>query len=251
MNLWRLEWLRLRRSPRLVSLIAVYLFFGFTGPLLAKYASTIFAHASGTGGVKIVFPEPVPADGIVNFVSNAAQTGLLVVIVIAAGTLALDARRGLAAFYRTRVHRSRDLVLPRAAVTAGAAITAYTLGTLAAWYETVVLLGRLPVGAVLAGLLCEAVYLTTAVAITALAATLVRGSLATIGVALGALLVMPLVGMWRPLGRVLPSALVSAPAELATGGQGFAHFLPALGVGVGLTGVLLVAAVALAGRREL
>ncbi len=32
MNPWRLEWLRLTRSPRGIALILVYLFFGLVGP---------------------------------------------------------------------------------------------------------------------------------------------------------------------------------------------------------------------------
>lgn len=37
MNLWRLEWLRLTRTRRLVAIVGVYLFFGLTGPLTARY----------------------------------------------------------------------------------------------------------------------------------------------------------------------------------------------------------------------
>ena len=36
-TLWRLEWLRMTRSARGLTLVAVYEFFGLAGPLLAKY----------------------------------------------------------------------------------------------------------------------------------------------------------------------------------------------------------------------
>ncbi len=51
---------------------------------------------------------------------------------------------------------------PRVTVSAGAAVAAYALGTLAAWYETALLLGSQPAGAMLAGLLCASVYLVFA-----------------------------------------------------------------------------------------
>ena len=41
MSLWRLEWLRLVRSRRLVALAGVYVFFGFVGPLTARYLGEI------------------------------------------------------------------------------------------------------------------------------------------------------------------------------------------------------------------
>ncbi len=37
MNPWRLEWLRLTRTPRTIALAGVYLFFGLLGPVTAKY----------------------------------------------------------------------------------------------------------------------------------------------------------------------------------------------------------------------
>ena len=101
MNLWRLEWLRLARTRRLAALIGVYLFFGLTGPLTARYLEQILG-SLGTEGVRIEFPQPKPADGIVQFMGNVSQIGLLVVVLVAASALAFDARREMAVFLRTR-----------------------------------------------------------------------------------------------------------------------------------------------------
>jgi ABC-2 type transport system permease protein len=59
-------------------------------------------------------------------------------------------------------------------VNAVAAVAAYTLGTLAAWYETALLHGSPPPGAMLAGLLCGSVYLIFAVSVATAAASLAR-----------------------------------------------------------------------------
>ena len=71
MGSWRLEALRYTRSPRGLVLLLVYLFFGLTGPLLAKYLTQLAQ--LGSSGVQIVAPAPKPPDGIVNFVSNRAR----------------------------------------------------------------------------------------------------------------------------------------------------------------------------------
>jgi hypothetical protein len=160
-SLWRLEWLRLVRTHRLTGMVAVFLLFGFTGPLTARYLEELLRRFGG--GVEVRLPEPVPADGMAAYVDNGQQLGLLVVVLVAAAALAFDAQRESAAFLRTRVRGMWQLVLPKVAVNAGAAVGAFALGALAAWYETAVLLGGLPVAATLAGIAFVAVYLAFAV----------------------------------------------------------------------------------------
>ena len=44
MSLWRLEWLRLVRTPRAPALGAVFTFFGLLEPALTRYQGQIFSH---------------------------------------------------------------------------------------------------------------------------------------------------------------------------------------------------------------
>jgi ABC-2 type transport system permease protein len=189
-NLWRLEWLRLVRTHRLLALIGVYVFFGLTGPLTARYLSALMGRL-GTEGVRVEFPDPVPADGVAQFVGNTSQIGLLVVVLVAASALSFDARREMAVFLRTRVRGVRDIVVPGFVVNAGAAAAALGFGSLMAWYETAVLLGPVPVPAMVAGMALSALFLAFAVALTAAVASTVRGVAATAGVTLAACWVWP------------------------------------------------------------
>ena len=90
MNLWRLEWVRLVRTKRIIGLLSVYVFFGFLGPLSVRYMEQILENFGG--GVQITVPEPMAADGIAAYVGNAAQIGLLVAVGVAAAALAFDAK---------------------------------------------------------------------------------------------------------------------------------------------------------------
>jgi ABC-2 type transport system permease protein len=239
MNLWRLEWLRLVRTPRAISLAILFIAIGLIEPVVTKYQATILTHVGR--GVQITAPAPTPADSLNAYVSEVTLVGLILVVVLAARAFTFDERPGLAIFLRTRVSGCWQLIAPRLAVWAAAAIVAYLLGTLAAWYETVLLIGRLPAAQMLAGLLCGAVYLTFAVALTALAASMARSTIATAGIAFLFLLALPVLGNLRVLARWLPSALVSAPVELVTGTHQLGYFWPAL----------LIAAVAAAGALVL
>jgi ABC-2 type transport system permease protein len=98
---------------------------------------------------------------------------------------------------------------------------------LAAWYETALLLGSPPAGAILAGLLCGSVFLTFTVSVVTAAASVARSTLATVGITLGVLLALPLAGIVGPLHAWLPSTLLTAPVALLAQAN-LGDFLPAL-----------------------
>jgi ABC-2 type transport system permease protein len=240
MSLWRLEWLRLIRTPRAISLAAVFLLTGLAEPLLTKYESKIFAHVGN--GVRISAPPPTAADGLNSYVTEALLVGLILVVVLAAGALTFDANQGRAIFLRTRVASCWQLLAPRVAVSAAAAAVAYLVGTLAAWYEVTLLLGSLRPGQVLAGVLCGAVYLAFAVAVTAFAASLARSTIATAGIAFMVLLALPILGAVQVIARWLPSALVSAPVDIVNRTHQIGYFWPAFVVAAVASAAALAAA---------
>lgn len=247
--LWRLEWLRIVRTRRWIAVLGVFAFFGLLGPVTARYLDTI-VESFGTDDVTITLPDPTPADGLAQYVSNASQIGLVVVVVAAAGALAVDQRLEMGIFLRTRVGRASTLLWPRFAAAAALAVAGWLLGVAAAWYETVVLLGAPPAGGVLAGAALGAVYLVFAVAVTALAAGVAR---TTVGAAVGALVALLALGLLSiapAVGDVLPGRLLGSLAGLAAG-DAVADLLPAAAVTVVLTVVALAGAARLLDRREL
>ena len=249
MTLWRLEWLRLVRTRRLIAILAVYLFFGITGPFTVRYLGEILGRA-GAGRLKFELPPPVPADGIAQFVGNASQIGLLVVVLVAASALAFDARREMAIFLRTRVDSVGRILVPALAVNTAAAVLGFVLGVAATWYETAVLIGAPPVGRMLVGLGYGVVFLVFAVATVAAVASVVRGTLAAAGVSLVALLVMAVLGNIGWLGHWLPTGLAGALAAVVRDTDPV-DYLPAVGVSVVLTGLLVWFATVMGSRREI
>jgi ABC-2 type transport system permease protein len=253
MSTVRLEWLRLWRTYRLLILVVAFAFFGLIGPLTAAYLPEIigFASQSDDLGLAVDLPEPVPADGIIQYVGNVSQIGIVVVAAIASLALAIDARPGSAAFYRTRQPSPASWIVPRWAATSLAASAAWTVGLLAAIYETLLLIGPLPVGAMVVGWGAWVVYLGFAVAVVALVAGFVRSSVGVTAVSVGLLLGMALLGLVPQIGEWLPSHLVVAPSALAAESAEASDYLRAVGVSVAAAAAALVGATALAKRREL
>jgi len=251
MSLWRLEWLRLVRTPRAVSLGAVFLATGLLEPVATRYASVLLSHVAR--GTVVSLPKPTAAQALSSYVSEATIVGLIVLVAMAASAYNFDARPGLSAFFRTRVPSMWRLIAPRFAASAAAGVVAYLLGTLAAWYETRLLIGPLPAGGLLAGMLCAAVYLMFAVAVTALAASLTTSTVASVGITLAILLAaLPLLGEVHAISSWVPTALVSAPADLVSSppADDLAHYVPALAVSAVAGALALVAAVLRLQARE-
>lgn len=241
LGVWKVEWMRLIRTRRLVVLLGAYAFFGVSGPLLAAYAKQIFQHAA-TGSVTVTVADPVPADGLLQFTKSAMQLGLVVVIVVAALAFCVDARPALAAYYRTRSPIWR-VMAPRLVVTAAAATFAYLVGLALAWYETTALIGNPGLGPVVDVAWMGVLYTLFIVSLAFVASALCRSALATVGMAVAGLFVLPLLGQVGALTAYLPSALQSALTPAAAGHS--------TSVTRALITTVVVAAIAIALARKL
>lgn len=248
MTLWRLERARLVRTHRWLLLAGVYASLGVLGALGARYLNEIIERFGGE--VTIVAPEPQPVDGLIQFVSNGAQLGILAVVVVAAGALSLDAKPELSAFLRTKVSSPVVLLLPAYVVTLLGSAVALALGTAVTWVLTESLIGALPAGPVLLGTLLGAVFLAFALAVVAAVAGFTRSQTATVLGALGALLLLPAFGVVDAVAVWLPSRLATAVVAL-TEGQPAGEFLRATLVSLAATAALLALAARRLSRREL
>jgi ABC-2 type transport system permease protein len=248
MTLWRMELLRITRTERWAPSLAVFLFFGITGPLVIRYRSSLFKRVGG--GIKVILPKPVPADAIGQFLGNAQTLGLLAVVILAAGALAFDAHPEVSAFFRTRVEGTARLLAPKFALNAATAIAAFLAGLAVAWILTTVLLGNPSPAGMLEGAACWAIYLCFAVALVAVSASIVRTQLGTVLLSLGTLIALPILGLIPGVNGWLPTSLANAPLDLLQG-TGPGHFLRATVVTVVATPIALWAATRLADRREL
>lgn len=249
LSAWRVEWFRLFRTRRALVLAALYLFLGASGPLIAKYAQQIFAHASNTSTVTITVASPTPEDGILGYTKSAMQLGLVACIVIAGLAVCLDSRPGLSIYYRTRTGVAR-ILMPRLVVSVVASCLAYTLGMALAYYETIVLIGWPALGATAETWALNVVYTAFAVALTFLAAALSRGALGAVGIAIGLVLLLPIIGSLKAVARYLPSELTSLPTDIFHR-VGHPSPLPAVLVTVAVGGVGVVAALQRVTHREL
>jgi ABC-2 type transport system permease protein len=174
---------------------------------------------------------------------------LLVAVVVTAGAAAFDANPEMGVFLRTRVPRVWDILAPRLTVSFVAVAVSFVLGAAAAWYETVVLIGSLPVGGTLAGIGYGVLYLALVVAVVAAASARTKSVLGAVMVSLIVLIVMPIIGVVEAIGDWLPSRLIGALADIPAGVEAVTY-LRAASVTTALIGALLWLSVRWATAKE-
>jgi len=245
-TLWRLELLRLWRTHRWLILLAVFASFGILGPLAARYLPELM-ESLGEDAVGAL-PPMTAADGITQYMGNAAQIGLLAVAFVGASALAFDAKPEMAVFLRTRAS-VRDILVPRYVVTTLASVAAFAIGMVIAYVGTGILLEWLDVGAVVLGTAMFGLYLAFAVAVLAISASFIRRVPGVALLSLAALILIALLGLIPGVAPWLPSRLVGAADVLVRGGE-FEFWRPMFTTFV-LMVVMLVVSVRRLGFREL
>ena len=80
------------RTGRLLVVAVIFLIFGLTSPILAKYTPDIVKLAASS--VAIHVPTPTMKDAVVQLVKNLSQLGALVAILLTMGTVAGEKESG-------------------------------------------------------------------------------------------------------------------------------------------------------------
>jgi ABC-2 type transport system permease protein len=238
--LLRKELLEQWRTLRLPLVTIVFVFIGLSSPVLARFTPEILK-AVGGNLIPIVVPTPTAADAVDQLAKNLYQLGALVGILLAAGSVAAEKDRGTAALVLVRpVGRLGYLVAKLAAM--GATLAIATAAAVAgAWFYTLVLFEPLPgLGWAASGIL-DWLFLMAWVAITFLASTLTRSSLAAAGLGIVALIGIGVLGIVPALAPWLPTGLAGPAHAAALGIPGPNAWTPIVG-----TVLLIVAAVTLA-----
>src|SRR5262249_54513532 len=151
------------------------------------------------------------------YFGNITSLANIVVVVVAGLAFALRSNPPLAAIYLTQVPSRVRLLLPRLVTVSLATVVATLAGGAAAAGATTLLFGAPAARAAVLGVGASCLAMLFAVAVTFLCATLLRGQVATIAVALGVLFVaVPFADLIPGVRHVGPNSFVNLPTTLQT-----------------------------------
>ena len=86
------------RSRRFIILIVVFIFFGITSPLLAKYLPAMLSSMMKNQNIYITVSESTWKDAIAQYTKNISQLGVFILILLNMGTVAKEKEIGTAVF---------------------------------------------------------------------------------------------------------------------------------------------------------
>ncbi len=201
------------RTKRLVSVAAVFVFFGILGPITDRFMQQLInAIGSESAGMTFQVPPPSLAGAMGQILKNMSQFGIICALLLAMGAVAWERERGTAAMILTKP-ASRFAFL--AAKLGGMAVTlgvGVTLGFGFSYVYTLLLYPTVfPIGGYVA--MCLILWWTLVIfaAITMLGSTMSRSAIAAAGLGfvaflvLGLVVTLPVIGPWSPLGLLGPA----------------------------------------------
>ena len=244
---WRVEWLRVWRTRRLIGLLVVYAFFGFADPMLARYMAKLLGAATNTSHLTITVADPVPADGMVGYLGSALQIGLMVGLAMLVSACAIDASYQLAIFYRTRRAQLWTLLVPRLTVSLGTMTAGFALGMAAAWYETAVLIGTPSFAGTMRLLVAGCCYQVAFGVIAFLLTAILRSVGTTTAIAIVLVLLSSILTTWPSIARWSPVGLTDYAGIYA----GDTAMGTAILASVAIAAVAIGAGMVIAQRRQL
>ena len=201
------------RTKRLVSVAAVFVFFGILGPLTDRFMKQIL-DAAGTqaGGMSFLVPGPSLEGAMTQIIKSLSQFGIICALLLAMGSVAWEKDRGTAGMILTKpASRAAFLAAKLVAISLNLAL-AVILGCGLGYLYTLILYPTVfPLGGYVA--MAAILWWVTVVftAITMLGSTVTRSAIAAAGlgfiafVVLGLLVTFPIVGPWSPLGILTPA----------------------------------------------
>jgi ABC-2 type transport system permease protein len=247
--LLRKELLEQWRTRRLPVVAVVFLAFGISSPVLARYLPEI-VKALGGGGFQIQFPEPTAKDAVDQFLKNLGQAGVLTAILLAMGSVANEKERGTAALVLSKPAGRAAFLLAKVVAIGATLLVSLVLASAAAYLYTTILFSAPGAAGWLAMTLLLLLSLLGYTALTFLGSTLTRSSVAAAAIGVSGLVGLALVSALPNVARYTPGGLSAPGSALAIGADGGDLIGPVL-ANVGLVAALIVISWLAFRRQEL
>jgi ABC-2 type transport system permease protein len=247
----RKELIQQWRTRRFLVVMAVFILFGLTSPLTAKYTPEIIKSIPGAEQFAGLIPTPTAADALSQYIKNITQFGFILAVLLGMNAVAGEKESGTAAMILSKPMPRWAFVLSKFVSQALVYASAFLVAALGAAYYTWLLFGSIDV-LVFGGInLLLLLWLLTFVGAALVGSVLGSSIAAAAGYGLAISVVFMLAGNIPQYGQLLPSGLVGWASLLGAHSGG----VPANGGALAGAGVLitlcLLWSVALFERQEM
>lgn len=238
------------RTYRLVIMLTVFLLFGIISPLLAKLTPELLKYL-GTGDLVITLPELTAMDSWAQFFKNVGQMGMLVLVIVFAGTMANELSRGTLVNVLTKGLNRKTVILSKFSVAVVIWTLAYLLCLGVALAYTIYLWGDVELENALAGFVAPWLFGCLLIALLIFGGTLFGSFSGSLLLAGCCVIAMSLVAIMPALQKYNPIMLSGDQVALFVGARPLDDVIPAILVCASLTVLLIVASVLVFNKKQL
>lgn len=194
------------RTYRLLIVGGIFLLFGITTPLTLKYLPEIIRLAGEDMVIEV--PTPTAAKSLAEYASTIGQTGVLVAVLMAMGSIANELRHGTAVMTLSKPVSRAAFVGSKLTATSLTFLLSMSVASILCFVYTVLLIEGTALWPFVGLNLLLGLFLVFCLAVTLLFSSMFKSSLAAGGLAIAVLIgqalvsALPLVGDYMP-GKVL------------------------------------------------
>jgi ABC-2 type transport system permease protein len=229
------EWKESLRNGKLLIVSLIFLFFGFSSPLLAKFTPQLIkALGTGESGVSITMPEPVVADAIAQFIKNVGGNGMLIAIIIGIGMVVREKERGTAAFVLTKPVSHAAFLLAKVASIALTLAIGIVLAAIATFWYTSLLFTTIPLGGFIAASALIFLGLFAISTVAFLGSTIMPSTVSSAGFGIAAYIILMILSALPKIGPFIPGLASSQSSALALGNTPVDLWKPLLANGLAI-----------------
>lgn len=249
--LLRKELLEQWRTKKVLVILVVFLLFGLTAPLMARFVTEIIMSVPGAEQFAGLIPEPKAADAVAQFIESITQFGFILILLLTMGLIAGEKERGTAALVLSKPVPRWAFVLSKFDALALVTLPAVLLAGLGAGYYTNLLFSPgLNLGLFLLGNVVLWLWLMAIAAVVLLGSALGRTTLIGAGLGLLFAAVLLVAGAFPQAAALLPGGLVAWAAQLGVPEPAATNGVGALVGTVVVIAFCLVTAVGVVERQE-
>lgn len=254
--LFRKEFKEQWRTNKILIMAASFFILGMSGPISLKFLPEILKNSGTANGMQIILTKEFTAtEYVLNFFNQMPSLPMLILILLAMGTIAAERERGTHIFVLTKpVSRTQFIVTKY--LTYLAVLTGVVLFTaVAALYYTLILSnsGSVALGAYTIVTLTMLSYMSLILAVVVLCSSLFRTGIAAGGVSFMIYLLIFLGNNFLPssVSQYLPIGFVGAAPKIFAGQVSTLDQIMPVLVGFGLSALLIAIACITAEKREM
>jgi len=239
------------RTKRFLGLGAIFLFFAFTSPILARYVLEFLAlFLPAEDGLQLLLPDPVWTDSYAQFYGNIDQIGTIAIILLFMGVISSEKQRNTADLVLTKGLTHTGFVLAKFTVLALALFVITMLSLLIVYAYTAVLFDTAgEIGHVLLGALVYTLFLILILAFILLCGAFARTPVVSALLSFVGFLTIVLLSSLPRIGTFLPGAL-HAHSRAITAGHIPETLVEPIAITLGLTALFLILAILVLKKQE-